>query len=197
VIDVGSRRPDDGGTFVVKNRSERSGAKASIGTIRHGTGASPLGPILLGVSARGVCGVFVLLDQGIPQALERLLTLYPGAEILEDQAAVAGYIPRVSAFLYGEDDCRDLPIDMTSGTPFQRRVWETLRAIPRGETRTYGEVAEAIGHPRAARAVGTACGINPVSLLVPCHRVVASGGSLGGYGWGPERKRALLDLERA
>lgn len=180
----------------MKHRSGQSSARAAIGTIRHGTGTSPLGPILVGISGQGICGLFVLLDGSALHALGRLHRHYPGAELVEDQAAVADLLPRVTDFLYGKDDCRDLSIDMTSGTPFQKSVWESLRNIPRGETRTYGEVAEAIGHPRAARAVGAACGINPVSLLVPCHRVVASGGSLGGYGWGLERKQALLDLER-
>ncbi|SIO64851.1 methylated-DNA-[protein]-cysteine S-methyltransferase/AraC family transcriptional regulator, regulatory protein of adaptative response / methylated-DNA-[protein]-cysteine methyltransferase [Singulisphaera sp. GP187] len=180
----------------MKTSGGRSSARASVGTIRHGTGTSPLGPILVGMSKRGVCGLFVLVDEGALHARGRLHHHYPGAELIEDQTAVAGLFPRVTAFLYGQDDCRDLAIDMTSGTPFQQRVWESLRAIPRGQTRSYGEVAAAIGHPRAARAVGAACGINPVSLLVPCHRVVASGGALGGYGWGLERKKALLDLEQ-
>lgn len=168
----------------------------TIRTIRHGVGPSPLGPILVGVSERGICGLFLLLEEGAPQALGRLGRHYPGANLVEDPAAVARFFPRVAAYLSGEDDCLDLPIDMTSGTPFQQRVWERLRKIPRGTTLSYAEVAQAVGHPRAARAVGTACGINPVSLLVPCHRVVGSGGSLGGYGWGLERKQALLDLEQ-
>ncbi|WP_406696557.1 methylated-DNA--[protein]-cysteine S-methyltransferase [Singulisphaera sp. Ch08] len=180
----------------MKSRGGRPNASVSGGTIRHGIGPSPLGSILIGISQEGICGLFVLLDGGALHAMERLRHHYPGAELVEDQAAVSGLFARVTAFLYGEDDCRDLSIDMSSGTPFQRRVWESLRGIPRGQTQSYGEVAKAIGHPGAARAVGAACGINPVSLLVPCHRVVASGGSLGGYGWGLERKQALLDLER-
>jgi methylated-DNA-[protein]-cysteine S-methyltransferase len=88
----------------------------------------------------------------------------------------------------------DLPLDL-GGSAFQRQVWDQLLAIPYGETRTYAEVAVAIGHPSAVRAVGSANGQNPVAIIVPCHRVVRTGGGLGGYGGGLEAKRALLDLE--
>lgn len=183
--------------MVKKPRTDPGRARAEVGAIRYGTGSSPLGPVLAGLTTRGVCGLFVVLENDPTHALGRLHHYYPGAELIEDQGAVASLFPRLTGFLYGHDDCSDLAIDFSSGTPFQQRVWESLRKIPRGETRSYGEVAQAIGHPGAARAVGTACGLNPVSLLIPCHRVVASGGGLGGYGWGPERKQALLDLERS
>ncbi|MBE1237959.1 methylated-DNA--[protein]-cysteine S-methyltransferase [Phaeovibrio sulfidiphilus] len=88
-----------------------------------------------------------------------------------------------------------VPLDLR-GTDFQKTVWAALQTIPAGETRTYGEIAALIGRPRSARAVGQACGANPVSIIVPCHRVVGAGGHPGGYGWGLERKRRLLDLER-
>jgi O-6-methylguanine DNA methyltransferase len=89
----------------------------------------------------------------------------------------------------------NLPVDV-NGTPFQLRVWQELRAIPYGETRTYSEVARSLGQPSAARAVARACATNRVALLIPCHRVVREDGSLGGYRWGLDRKRALLDAER-
>ena len=90
----------------------------------------------------------------------------------------------------------DLPLDVQA-TAFQRRVWEALRAIPYGSTRSYSEIARSLGHPQAARAVARACATNPVSLVVPCHRVVRTDGGLGGYRWGLERKRALLTQEKA
>jgi AraC family transcriptional regulator of adaptative response/methylated-DNA-[protein]-cysteine methyltransferase len=96
--------------------------------------------------------------------------------------------------LDGSQPHLDLPLDIRA-TSFQRRVWEAIRTIPYGETRTYAEIAAAVGAPAAARAVGQACGANPVSIVIPCHRVVASGGGLGGYGWGLERKRWLLRHE--
>jgi AraC family transcriptional regulator of adaptative response/methylated-DNA-[protein]-cysteine methyltransferase len=88
-----------------------------------------------------------------------------------------------------------LPLDV-QGTPFQRQVWEALRAIPAGERRTYGELAASLGRPSGARAVANACAANPVAIVIPCHRVVRGDGELGGYRWGAERKRALLAAER-
>jgi AraC family transcriptional regulator of adaptative response/methylated-DNA-[protein]-cysteine methyltransferase len=89
-----------------------------------------------------------------------------------------------------------LPFDVRA-TSFQHRVWQALRNIPRGETRSYGQIAEAIGAPKAVRAVGAACGANPLAVVVPCHRAVASDGKLTGYRWGVERKRRLLEMERS
>ena len=89
-----------------------------------------------------------------------------------------------------------LPFDVRA-TSFQHRVWEALRAIPRGETRTYSQIAQTIGAPKAVRAVGAACGANPLAIVVPCHRAVAADGRLTGYRWGMERKRRLLEMERA
>ena len=88
-----------------------------------------------------------------------------------------------------------MPLDLSAGTQFQQQVWQALRTIPRGETRSYAWVARQIGRPKAARAVGAACGANPVLLLVPCHRVVASDGTLGGFSCGLPLKRRLLALE--
>jgi AraC family transcriptional regulator of adaptative response/methylated-DNA-[protein]-cysteine methyltransferase len=88
-----------------------------------------------------------------------------------------------------------VPLDIR-GTVFQRRVWEALRRIPRGETRTYGEIAREIGAPAAVRAVGSACGANPVALVVPCHRAVRTDGGLGGYAWGLGVKKRLLEIEK-
>ena len=102
----------------------------------------------------------------------------------------------VLARLDGRETALELPLDVR-GTAFQRRVWEELRRIPLGETRTYGEVAEAIGSPRAMRAVGTACATNPVPFVVPCHRVVPASGGIGNYGLGPARKAELLRREGA
>jgi AraC family transcriptional regulator of adaptative response/methylated-DNA-[protein]-cysteine methyltransferase len=102
---------------------------------------------------------------------------------------------KILSFIDGETSLARVPLDIR-GTVFQRRVWETLRRIPRGETRTYQDIARAIGAPRAVRAVGSACGANPVSLAVPCHRAVRTDGGLGGYAWGLQRKRKLLAIEK-
>ena len=113
-----------------------------------------------------------------------------------DDGALAVIVDAVLQRIDGEPAPADIPLDIT-GTAFQRRVWEALRHIPYGEVRTYGEIAEIIGSPNAVRAVGTACGSNPVAIVVPCHRVVPKSGGVGNYGFGPERKRVLLAREGA
>jgi len=103
--------------------------------------------------------------------------------------------PELEAYLTGQPVC--FPVKLSTGTPFQRKVWRALLKIPRGETRSYAWVARQIGQPNAVRAVANACGANPAPILVPCHRVIASDGSLGGYGGGLAMKRRLLKLEGA
>ncbi|QUQ68597.1 methylated-DNA--[protein]-cysteine S-methyltransferase [Kutzneria sp. CA-103260] len=115
---------------------------------------------------------------------------------LVDAAPFGAVIEQLTAYFAGELDRFDLPLAL-SGTPFQRTVWAALREIPYGETISYGELAQQIGRPSASRAVGLANGKNPVGIIVPCHRVVGSGGDLTGYGGGLERKQYLLDFERA
>jgi AraC family transcriptional regulator of adaptative response/methylated-DNA-[protein]-cysteine methyltransferase len=114
---------------------------------------------------------------------------------VEDAGALRSMKAALLAFLAGEHSLARLPLDIR-GTVFQRRVWDALRGIPRGETRTYRELARAVGAPAAVRAVGSACGANPVALVIPCHRAVRTDGGLGGYAWGLDRKRRLLRLER-
>jgi AraC family transcriptional regulator of adaptative response/methylated-DNA-[protein]-cysteine methyltransferase len=120
---------------------------------------------------------------------------YPSAEILRDSLGLEGYVELILAYLGGKVPVPDLPRDVRV-TAFQARVYEALRKIPYGTVRTYAEIADSIGDPRAARAVGNACGANPTALLVPCHRVVRGDGSVGGYRWGVDRKKALLGMER-
>jgi O-6-methylguanine DNA methyltransferase len=118
------------------------------------------------------------------------------AELRRDDAGLAWASEALRAYLEGRGSCGGLPLD-TPGTPFQQRVWAALRAIPYGETRTYGQIAEGLGMGcGAARAVGAACGANPVSLVIPCHRAVGSDGKLHGFRWGLGRKARLLELER-
>jgi O-6-methylguanine DNA methyltransferase len=175
----------------------RNPAPARPVTIRYGVGPTPVGFAFVAASPRGICALYLLDTPDASPALARLRREFPGASLEADAATADAVIPRVVAHLTRGQPCHDLPLDL-HGTPFQLRVWEALRAIPRGQTLTYGALAGALGlAPVAARAVGTACGANPVSLVVPCHRVVRSGGGLGGYYWGLDRKRALLDLERA
>jgi AraC family transcriptional regulator of adaptative response/methylated-DNA-[protein]-cysteine methyltransferase len=157
-------------------------------TIRYATAPSPLGYLLLAATERGIC--FIGMGDSIDE-LERIVRAeYSAAEISRDDD-LKGWLDLVVRHLEGKQPHIDLPLDVQA-TAFQRRVWEELRSIPYGSTRTYAEIARAMGEPTAARAVGAACGANPVPLIVPCHRVVRQNGDLGGYRWGTERKQALL-----
>ena len=152
-----------------------------------------LGVVLVAMTSRGVHRV-VLGDD--PIMLEAALrdSLH-AAELVRDDAALGDISANVVALASGAALAHALPLDLL-GTAFQQRVWRELLRIPRGETITYAELAARIGAPKAVRAVGTACGANPVAMVVPCHRVVRADGSLGGYAWGLERKVRLLRDEQ-
>lgn len=127
--------------------------------------------------------------------LENSLRLeYPAAHVQRNDAAVTGYANAILRYVRGEVSHADLPLDVQA-TAFQWRVWRELQSIPCGETRTYSAIARAIGRPKAFRAVANACARNRAALVIPCHRAVREGGGLGGYRWGIERKRALLERE--
>ena len=163
-------------------------------TIRYAVTASPLGSMLVAKTDRGLCSVLFADNEG--EAAVQLREQFPQAVLRRDDAALAVSVKLVLANMKENASAAALPFHVRA-TAFQERVWQALRQIPRGETRTYQQIAEAIGAPGAVRAVGTACGANPVAVLVPCHRVVGSNGRLTGYRWGVERKRKLLDMERA
>jgi len=150
------------------------------------------GRLLVGATERGVSAVsFSDRDEPLIAALERE---YPAAEIARDDASMRPWVAKVLRSVDDGAAQPDLPLDIRA-TAFRARVWDALRAIPRGETRTYGEIARAIGSPSAARAVGNACRNNPVAVIIPCHRVVRGNGDIGGYGGGVENKRKLLARE--
>ena len=154
----------------------------------------PEGMALVAATRRGLCSVRLGHS---PDALAAdLRTEFPLAILRRDDAALAGVAAIVSDLAAGRRrlEAETLPLDVHA-TAFRRRVWEALRRIPFGETRSYGQIAAAVGAPGAARAVGTACASNPVPVVVPCHRVVGSDGSLHGYAYGLARKRQLLDAE--
>jgi len=161
-------------------------------TIRYAIAETPVGRLLLAATERGVCSIqFGSTDTALEGALRRE---YPQAEILRTDKQLAGWVRTIRGLIRGESTGA-LPLDIQA-TAFQRLVWEELRAIPSGATRSYGEVAERIGQPRAARAVARACATNPVAIAIPCHRVVREDGAMGGYRWGVERKEKLLALEK-
>lgn len=154
---------------------------------------SALGRLLIAATARGVCSV-CLGDSDGP--LEKALREeYPLAAIQRDSSGLEAHVRQIREHLAGRAPTLDLPVDVQA-TAFQWKVWQALRDIPYGETRSYSEIARAIGRPQAVRAVGHACATNRVAVVIPCHRAVRQDGSLGGYRWGLERKQALLDRER-
>jgi len=155
------------------------------------TFSCPLGTVLIAATAKGICSV--KLGDHASRLQKLLAEEFSQAEIREVE--LRDLKEKILAFINGEVGLAKLPLDVR-GTVFQRRVWEELRRIPRGETRTYREIARAIGAPEAVRAVGSACGANPVALVVPCHRAVRTDGGLGGYAWGLARKKKLLALEK-
>jgi AraC family transcriptional regulator of adaptative response/methylated-DNA-[protein]-cysteine methyltransferase len=164
--------------------------------VRFAVGATSLGPVLV---ARGAGGVRAVLFGADRDELDRdLAARLPGAVLVEDGAALAGLVARVAALVDapGRGPALGAPLD-PGGTAFQRRVWQALCEIPAGRTASYTDVAARVGAPRAVRAVARACAANPLAVVVPCHRVVARDGRPGGYRWGAERKRALLEREAA
>ena len=150
---------------------------------------SPLGPMLLAATDRGLAGVWFVGQRHGPDS--RDWREDPRHPVLREAVA------QLAAWFAGERSRFELPLDLQAGTPFQQDVWKALLAIPRGGTTSYAELARRVGRPSAARAVGAAVGRNPLSVVVPCHRVVGSGGGLTGYAGGLERKTALLRLEGA
>jgi AraC family transcriptional regulator, regulatory protein of adaptative response / methylated-DNA-[protein]-cysteine methyltransferase len=169
----------------------RGGAGA---TITFAITPTPLGRLLVAATERGLCSV--RFGENASELERNLRDEFHAAELHRDDSAMRKYIDPLLASIRGENTVIDLPLDVRA-TAFQMKVWETLRQIPSGETRSYSEVAREIGSPAAVRAVARACASNPVALAVPCHRVVRSDGDLAGYRWGIERKKKLLERERA
>ena len=150
---------------------------------------SPMGTMLLAASDRGLAGVWFVGQRHGPDS--------SGWRADPEHPVLRQAIAQLQAYFAGERQDFDLPLDLQAGTPFQQSVWDALRHIPRGGTTSYAELARRLGNPQAARAIGAAVGRNPVSVVVPCHRVLGTGGALTGYAGGLERKTALLQLEGA
>lgn len=167
----------------------RGGQGMKIG---YAIAESPLGRLLVAATETGICAVS--LGESDSDLIQALAREYPAAEIREDGSGLGEWVEALLEYLGGWQPHLDLPLDLRV-TAFQQRVYQELRAIPYGETRTYQEVAAALGQPGAVRAVARACAANPVALLVPCHRVLRKDGRPGGYRWGLERKARLLAME--
>jgi AraC family transcriptional regulator, regulatory protein of adaptative response / methylated-DNA-[protein]-cysteine methyltransferase len=168
----------------------RRGAIAAI--VRYTIANSPLGRMLIAATDKGICSIqFADHDAQLQQGLMRE---FPFATRRRDDAALAEWRVNLTRLLEGRETNPSLPLDIRA-TAFQRRVWEALQKIPRGETRSYSAVAKKIGMPSASRAVARACASNRIAIAIPCHRVVREDGDLGGYRWGIERKEQLLVME--
>jgi AraC family transcriptional regulator of adaptative response/methylated-DNA-[protein]-cysteine methyltransferase len=170
----------------------RRGAIAAA--IRYVCADSPLGRMLIAATDRGICSIQFAKKDG--ELIEGLKREFPFAARKLDEGGLQSWVEALLRHMRGEDLDSSLPLDIRA-TAFQRRVWAYLQSIPFGETKSYSEVAKGIGEPRACRAVARACATNPVAVAIPCHRVVREDGSMGGYRWGVERKKALLAMERS
>ena len=182
-----SRFYDDAKRLGMSPSAWRDGGRGV--TIRFAVADTALGRLLVAATDKGICSLNFDDDEA------RLRRRFPNATILADDGSIAPLVAQALSQI-DKPGVHELPIDVR-GTAFQERVWAELRKIPPGETRSYADIAAAIGDPKATRAVGTANGSNPVAVLVPCHRVIRSDGSLGGYAGGLERKRKLLAAEGA
>ena len=168
----------------------RRGAIAA--PIRYNCADSPLGRILIAATDKGICSIqFADSDEELEQGLKQE---FPYAVRHRDDQGMADLTSNLMQHMRGLEKAPALPLDIQA-TAFQRRVWSYLQSIGFGEKRSYSEVAEAIEQPTAVRAVAHACATNPVAIAIPCHRVVRSNGELGGYRWGLDRKKALLEME--
>jgi AraC family transcriptional regulator of adaptative response/methylated-DNA-[protein]-cysteine methyltransferase len=153
-----------------------------------------LGRMLVAATRRGLC--HVAFGEGEGELLAGLARRFPFAAPERDDVGLKPWAERLADYVEGHARRLDVPLDV-GGTRFQREVWSALRRIPRGTTRSYGEIARDLGRARGARAVARACAANPVAVAIPCHRVVPARGGVGGYAFGSARKRALLEREGA
>lgn len=170
--------------------SYRKGGQGAV--IHYALATCSLGSLLVAATEKGICAVSLGDDEG--SLIAALRQEFPVASLQQDTSRLQPMVESILKHLTGQQPHLDLPLDVQA-TAFQRRVWQELQAIPCGQTRTYTQIAVAIGQPTAARAVARACATNSAALVIPCHRVVREDGSLSGYRWGVERKRALLERE--
>ena len=170
----------------------KAGGKGEV--IRYAIAESPLGPMLVGATSRGICSIgFADTDE---ELLAELQAAFPLAETRRMDRELGYAVEAVIASINESRSAASLPFDIRA-TAFQMRVWRELQQIPRGETRSYSQIAEALGSPQSVRAVASAIASNPLAVVVPCHRVIGKNGTLTGYRWGVERKRTLLEKEGA
>ncbi len=160
-----------------------------------GTQSSPLGEIVVAKTAKGICWLGFMMDEKPDHCIQRIQRHWPKAQLVHDDSAVKEECEKIMGIWRGEgDERRKLKLNIY-GTNFQIQVWQALLKIPNGETLTYQDIAKQVGRPKASRAIGNAVGANPVSLLIPCHRVIRATGIINNYGWGSPRKKLILAME--
>ncbi|HHL0960146.1 TPA: methylated-DNA--[protein]-cysteine S-methyltransferase [Serratia marcescens] len=164
------------------------------GSIRYAMGRTALGQVIIGRSQRGICAI--LLGDDVKALRDQLAAAFPTTELQDDQDTLERELSQIVAFIDKDSFEGVVNLDI-GGTLFQQKVWHALCGIPAGEIRSYGDVARDLGVPETVRAVAGACAANVLAIAIPCHRVVRSNGSLSGYRWGVDRKRALLTDETA
>jgi len=157
--------------------------------------ATPIGSFLALVSEKGLCALRLIDGQEETAVLDELKRGYPQAELMANDKAVSPVARKIEAVIAGQLSAKEVPLDMR-GTSFQKQVWRELVRVPWGKTYTYSELAKKIGNPKAVRAVASACARNPITFVVPCHRILRKGGGLGGYYWGCDMKQQLLEREK-
>ncbi len=167
----------------------------SFEILRYAEGSTPMGKILVVVNGHGVCALRLREGNKRFTALQEIHRAYPGARLVHDARGLRPILEQIHAALTGQGSAARIKLAL-AGTPFQQRVWQQMRRVPRGRTCSYQELARRVGRPRAVRAVANACAKNPVALLVPCHRIVRADGGLGGYFYGLEKKRQILLFEQ-
>ncbi|SED36651.1 DNA-O6-methylguanine--protein-cysteine S-methyltransferase [Burkholderia sp. WP9] len=163
------------------------------GPIRYAIGQAVCGSVLIGRSRQGICAIF--LGENAQELYDELAVAFPDVELIADRQSLLGELGQVVAFIDKGIAERVINLDI-GGIPFQQEVWQALCGIPAGQTRSYSEIAQHLGVPEAVRAVAGACAANVLAIAIPCHRVVRSDGTISGYRWGVDRKRALLVEER-
>ncbi len=177
--------------IAMKPSTFRKGGQGEV--IHYATSPSPLGLVIVATTARGICAI--RLGDSEKALKDELQASFPAASLVHDENELQQTVHTVLSYLEHPAGSFDLPLDI-QGTAFQQRVWQELQNIPLGETRSYSEMAEAIGKPAAVRAVASAIAANSHAIIIPCHRVVRSDGSISGYRWGPDRKKRILAHEK-
>lgn len=163
--------------------------------ITYGLHDTPLGQIIVAQSDKGLCWLGFMVQGYKGDGFTRMKDFFPNTNFIRDDKTTQTLADEIMS-AWDQDTVADIALDLR-GTEFQRSVWTALLQIPKGQVISYGDVANDIGRPKASRAVGTAVGENPVSLIVPCHRVVQASGGLGNYGWGVDLKKKILSKEKA